>query len=81
MLKPEPPPRTKGTAFGALSRDGTQTCQEQVDHEEMLFNALNGRDDHRSWERCGGIPTRRSYPECGDDHLIDPEHLEILKKR
>lgn len=53
----------------------------QGNHEEMLFNARRGRDDRRYWESCGGVPTRKSYPECGDDQLIDPEHLTFLKSR
>ena len=50
-------------------------------HEEMLFNALNGRDDRGYWEKCGGLATRKNYPERGDDELILPEHLAFLKSR
>lgn len=50
-------------------------------HEEMLFNALNGRDDRGRWEKCGGLATRKNYPECGDDELILPGHLAFLKSR
>jgi serine/threonine protein phosphatase 1 len=53
----------------------------QGNHEEMLFHALRGRDDRRYWESCGGAPTRKSYPEYGDDQLIDPGHLAFLKFR
>ena len=49
-------------------------------HEEMLFHALNGRDDRRYWESCGGTTTRRCYPDRGDDELIDSEHLDFLKR-
>jgi serine/threonine protein phosphatase 1 len=50
-------------------------------HEEMLFQALGGRDDLGYWEKCGGLATRRNYPECGDDELILPEHMAFLKGR
>lgn len=49
-------------------------------HEEMLFQALNGRDDRRYWESCGGTTTRKSYPDRGDDELIDPDHFAFLKR-
>lgn len=50
-------------------------------HEEMLFNAVNGRDDLKFWEKCGGTTTRQNYPECGNDQLILPGHLAFLKDR
>lgn len=53
----------------------------QGNHEEMLFKALRSRDGRRYWESCGGVTTRRNYPECGDDVLILPEHLAFLKER
>jgi len=53
----------------------------QGNHEEMLFKALRSRDNRRYWESCGGVTTRRNYPECGDDVLILPEHLAFLKER
>jgi len=53
----------------------------QGNHEEMLFKALRNRDNRRYWESCGGVTTRRNYPECGDDELILPEHLALLKER
>jgi serine/threonine protein phosphatase 1 len=74
-------PDTKGAIQQLLDLSGR--CRLILltgNHEEMLFNAFSGRDDRRYWESCGGIPTRRNYPECGDDRLIDPEHREFLKK-
>ena len=74
-------PDTKGAVRQLLDLSGR--CRLVLlmgNHEEMLFNASSGRDDRRYWESCGGIPTRRNYPECGDDQLIDPEHLEFLRK-
>lgn len=53
----------------------------QGNHEEMLFKALGNCDSRRHWESCGGVTTRRNYPECGDDELILPEHLAFLKER
>src|SRR5262249_44837264 len=74
-------PDTKGAIRELIDLSGR--CRLLLlmgNHEEMLFNAFSGRDDRRYWESCGGIPTRRSYPECGDDRLIDPEHLDFLQK-
>jgi serine/threonine protein phosphatase 1 len=48
-------------------------------HEEMLFQALGGRDDRRNWENCGGMTTRRCYPGRDDHELIDPDHLRFLR--
>src|SRR3954452_17395447 len=47
-------------------------------HEEMLFQAVLGRDDRRFWESCGGVMTRRCYPGRDEGELIDPEHLRFL---
>src|SRR4051794_24210521 len=33
----------------------------QGNHEEMLLNAVNGRDDYQFWVRCGGDATVRNY--------------------
>jgi serine/threonine protein phosphatase 1 len=52
----------------------------QGNHEEMLFEALKGRDDRRYWERCGGVTTRRCYPDRDDRALIDPDHLRFLRE-
>jgi serine/threonine protein phosphatase 1 len=52
----------------------------QGNHEEMLFEALNGRDDRRYWESCGGVTTRRCYPDRDDRELIDPDHLRFLRE-
>jgi serine/threonine protein phosphatase 1 len=49
-------------------------------HEEMLFQALLGRDDRRYWESCGGLMTRRCYSGRDDRELIDSEHLQFLKE-
>jgi serine/threonine protein phosphatase 1 len=49
-------------------------------HEEMLFNASRSRDDLRYWLDCGGVTTRRSYPNRDDRELIDPEHFQFLKQ-
>ncbi|SIO63209.1 serine/threonine protein phosphatase 1 [Singulisphaera sp. GP187] len=46
-------------------------------HEEMLFKAARSHDDLRYWLDCGGVTTRRSYP---DQKLIDPEHFRFLKQ-
>ena len=53
----------------------------QGNHEEMLFKALRSRDGRRYWESCGGVTTRRNYPECGDEELILPDHLAFLRER
>ena len=74
-------PDTKGAIQQLLDLSGRCRLILLIgNHEEMLFNAFSGRDDRRYWESCGGIPTRRNYPECGDDRLIDPEHRDFLKK-
>lgn len=52
----------------------------QGNHEEMLFRALNGSDDLRYWDLCGGTATRQSYPDRDDHELIDPEHLRFLRE-
>lgn len=52
----------------------------QGNHEEMLFQAFNGRDDRRYWDSCGGTTTRRCYPNRGDDELIDPDHFAFLQR-
>ena len=57
-------PNTRGVVVQLL--DLSRRCRLILlkgNHEEMLFHALNGRDDRRYWESCGGIPTHRSYPE------------------
>lgn len=52
----------------------------QGNHEEMLFQAVNGRDDRRYWEACGGATTRRCYPGRSDRELIDSDHLGFLRE-
>jgi serine/threonine protein phosphatase 1 len=44
-------------------------------HEEMLFKAPRSDADLRYWLDCGGVTTRRCYP---DQELIDPEHFLFL---
>ncbi|CAN5714124.1 metallophosphoesterase family protein [soil metagenome] len=51
----------------------------QGNHEEMLFSALNGCDELRCWEICGGADTRSCYPGRDDRELIDPTHLGFLR--
>ena len=50
-------------------------------HEEMLFNAVNGRDDYRSWLRCGGDATVRNYPGRDYHMPLEPAHFRFLMDR
>jgi len=73
-------PDTKGVIEQLI--DLSTRCQLiviQGNHEQMLFDALPGGDDRRSWESCGGKTTRRCYPDRDDRELIDPDHLQFLQ--
>jgi serine/threonine protein phosphatase 1 len=51
----------------------------QGNHEEMLFRAVDGKDDYRLWLRCGGDATVRNYPNQDHRMPIDPAHFRFLK--
>lgn len=50
-------------------------------HEEMLFAALEGRDDRRFWLKFGGQNTLDSYDiKSGDPNEIPRSHLDFLRQ-
>jgi serine/threonine protein phosphatase 1 len=49
-------------------------------HDEMMLNARNGKDDFRFWMACGGIATLDSYGSSGRIDLIPPSHFRFLER-
>ena len=49
-------------------------------HDEMMLNARNGKDDFRFWMDCGGIATLDSYGSTGRLDLIPAAHFRFLER-
>jgi serine/threonine protein phosphatase 1 len=49
-------------------------------HDEMMLNAGNGKDDFRFWMDCGGIATLDSYGSTGRLDLIPDAHFRWLEQ-
>lgn len=49
-------------------------------HDEMLVNARNGRDDFKFWMNCGGISCLDSYGSTGRLDLIPAAHFRFLER-
>src|SRR5262245_20585029 len=49
-------------------------------HDEMMLNARNGKDDFRFWMNCGGIVALHSYGPSGRLDLIPPAHFRFLER-
>lgn len=48
-------------------------------HDEMMVNARNGKDDFRFWMNCGGITALDSYGSSGRLDLIPRSHIHFLQ--
>lgn len=49
-------------------------------HDEMMLNATNGKDDFRFWMNCGGITALDSYGSSGRLDLIPDAHIRFLQQ-
>ena len=49
-------------------------------HDEMMLNARNGKDDFRFWMNCGGITALDSYGSSGRLDLIPDAHIRFLQQ-
>jgi serine/threonine protein phosphatase 1 len=61
-----------------------QTCRLiliEGNHETMLFQAPEGRDDYNYWLRCGGNATVACYPGRTHTMPIHPDHFRFLKSQ
>lgn len=48
-------------------------------HDEMMLNARNGRDDFRFWMNCGGVAALDSYGDGGRLDLVPRSHFRFLE--
>jgi serine/threonine protein phosphatase 1 len=49
-------------------------------HDEMMLNARNGKDDFNFWKNCGGITALDSYGSSGRLDLIPAVHFRFLQQ-
>lgn len=49
-------------------------------HDEMMLNARNGKDDFNFWKNCGGITALDSYGSSGRLDLIPASHFRFLQQ-
>lgn len=49
-------------------------------HDEMMLNARNGKDDFKFWMNCGGITAMDSYGSSGRLDLIPDAHIRFLQQ-
>lgn len=49
-------------------------------HDEMMLQARNGRDDFRFWLNCGGITALDSYGSSSRLDLVPPAHFRFLER-
>ena len=49
-------------------------------HDEMMLQARNGKDDFKFWMNCGGITALDSYGSSGRLDLIPAEHFRFLQQ-
>jgi serine/threonine protein phosphatase 1 len=49
-------------------------------HDEMMRNARNGKDDFKFWMNCGGITALDSYGSSGRLDLIPVTHFRFLQQ-
>jgi serine/threonine protein phosphatase 1 len=49
-------------------------------HDEMMLNARNGKDDFRFWMNCGGITSLDSYGSSGQLDLVPAAHFHFLER-
>lgn len=49
-------------------------------HDEMMLQARNGKDDFKFWMNCGGITALDSYGDTGRLDLIPDAHFCFLKQ-
>lgn len=49
-------------------------------HDEMMLNARNGKDDFNFWMSCGGITALDSYGSSGRLDLLPDAHIRFLQQ-
>ena len=49
-------------------------------HDEMMLQARNGKDDFTFWMNCGGITALDSYGASGRFDLIPDSHIRFLQQ-
>lgn len=49
-------------------------------HDQIMLNARNGKDDFRFWMDCGGITTLDSYDSTGRLDLVPSSHFRFLER-
>lgn len=49
-------------------------------HDEMMLQARNGKDDFKFWMNCGGITALDSYGSSGRLDLIPDVHIRFLQQ-
>src|SRR5262245_8987224 len=58
-----------------LLRDRCQLIPLLGNHEEMMLNFLDGKQQPDNWLEVGGVATVRSYSAKSDPDDIKPEHV------
>lgn len=48
-------------------------------HEEMMLNFIDGKQQPDNWLEVGGVATVRSYSAKSDPDDITPEHIEYIR--
>jgi serine/threonine protein phosphatase 1 len=48
-------------------------------HEEMMLNFLDGKQQPDNWLEVGGVATVRSYSPKSDPEDITPEHIDYIR--
>jgi serine/threonine protein phosphatase 1 len=48
-------------------------------HEEMMLNFIDGKQQPDNWLDVGGVATVRSYSSKSDPDDITPEHIEFIR--
>jgi serine/threonine protein phosphatase 1 len=49
-------------------------------HDEMMLNARNGKDDFRFWMNCGGVTALDSYGSTGQLDVVPAAHFRFLEQ-
>lgn len=49
-------------------------------HDEMMLQARNGKDDFKFWMNCGGITALDAYGSSGRLDLIPADHFRFLQQ-
>lgn len=48
-------------------------------HEEMILEAIESESMMRSWVRCGGAETLKSYAYVGDSDFLPKKHIQFIR--